>query len=483
MGASRSFVPRQGVLPMAELQDPRRHLASVSAVLEEARIKALIAAHSRPVVLDAIHETLDAYRRALKPGDEAPGLEATVDAVEAAVARVEGDSVRSVVNGTGIILHTGLGRAVLPREAVERLAVLSGCCNLQIDLETGLRGKRNAAIEKLLCRLTGAEAALVVNNNAAATLLILAALCKDQDVIVSRGQLIEIGGSFRLPDCVHQSGATLVEVGTTNKTHFRDYENALSERTGAIMHVHASNYRIVGFTQEVPVSELADLKRKQPLILIDDLGCGALIDLAPFGLPHEPTVQESIAAGADIVCFSGDKLISGPQAGIIVGRRALIAAIKKHPLTRMLRVCKLTAIALEQTLRLFLDPEALPEKHPTLRMLTAKPEALKRKAEAIQRRVAKAQTGLRVQVVESESAMGGGSLPGVTIPSYAIAVSSPHASAGDLSQELRCYEPPVIAHVKDDKVLIDMRTLLDGEDRIVADALGSIAGSGSPDGR
>ena len=456
--------------------DPRRELASVSALLEDPRVKGMIEHHSRPLVLDAIRDALDSYRQDLKPGDAAPAFDQVVDTVREFLSRSQFQRLRAVVNATGVILSTNLGRAVLPQTTVEALATLDGCCNLQIDLETGLRGKRNSMTEDLLCRLTGAEAAMVVNNNAAATLLMLAALCKGKEVIVSRGQLIEIGGSYRLPDCIHQSGAIMVEVGTTNKTHLHDYENALTENTGALLHVNPSNYRIIGFSESVPIADLAALRARQSaahedLLVIDDLGCGALVDLTQYGLPHEPTAPESIEAGADLVCFSGDKLIGGPQAGIIVGRKDIIARIRKHPLTRMMRICKLTDMALEHTLRLFLEPETLTEKHPTFRMLTMPPGELKRKAQRIKRRVAKERDDIEMRVIKGESAMGGGSLPGVPIPTYLLAVSVPAISAERVGFLLRHHEPPVITRIKDNTVLLDMRTLMAGEDKVIVDAL------------
>jgi len=452
-------------------EDPRRSLASVSVLLEQASIRALIAKHSRPLVLDAIHEALGWFRHHLRVGDAAPDLNDIVAKAEWFLTRDESQRLRPVVNATGIILHTGLGRAVLPQQAVDALAGLNRCCNLQIDLETGLRGKRNYMIERLLCKLTGAEAASVVNNNAAATFLILSALCTGKEVIISRGQLIEIGGSFRLPDCIQQSGAILVEVGTTNKTHLYDYENALTERTGMILHVHPSNYRIVGFSEQVSIGDLAQLKQRQPVPVVDDLGCGALVGLEQYGLPHEPTVQESIAAGADLVCFSGDKLIGGPQAGIIVGKKDLIGRIKKHPLSRMLRIGKLAALALEQTLRLFLEPEMLAEKHPTLRLLATPAEAFRRKATRLKNAIEKKNPGLAVRVAESESATGGGSLPAVPIPTFVLAVRSPNLSPDELCAHLRQNEPPIIARIKNDEVLLDMRTLLDGDDKAIVEAL------------
>jgi len=456
--------------------DPRRDLASVSVLLEHDRIKALLAGHPRPLVLAALRGALDAYRAELQPGDQAPDTDAIARRVEAHFADAERDRIRQVVNATGILLHTGLGRAVVPQEAVDALAQLNGCCNLQIDLGTGLRGKRNYMTEQLLCRLTGAEAAMVVNNNAAATMLMLSALCAGKEVVVSRGQLIEIGGSYRLPDCIHQSGAIMVEVGTTNKTHLRDYEHALTDHTAALLHVNPSNYRVIGFTKSVTIEELVTLKQKNPeLLVIDDLGCGALIDLARYGLPHEPTAPDSVAAGADLVCFSGDKLIGGPQAGIIVGRKDLIARIKKHPLTRMLRVGKMTDLALEQTLRLFLEPDTLTEKIPTLRMLAMPLAVAKRKAQAVVRKLKAEGSSLDVKVIDTSSEMGGGSLPGVPIPSCGVAVTLSGLSPEEICRRLRRHDPPVIARIKEDAVVLDMRTVLDGEERTIVDAIGSLS--------
>lgn len=453
-------------------EDPRRRLPSVAAVLEDARTGALSAEFSRRVVQRAVTRVLDELRAALAADPAAPAdMDHVLELVSARILAEEGERLRPTVNGTGILLHTNLGRAVLPRAAVEALGAMDRCVNMQIDLGTGLRGKRNHVTERLLCELTGAEAAMIVNNNAAATYLILSALCRGREVIVSRGQLIEIGGSYRLPDCVHQSGARMREVGATNRTHLRDYAQALSEATGAILRANPSNYRMVGFTKDVSIGELATLKRVQPVLLIDDLGCGALIDLSRFGLPREPTVQESIAAGADIVCFSGDKLIGGAQAGIIVGRKDLLGEIRRHPLTRMLRVCKLTDIVLEHTLRLFLDPETLVERHPTFRMLAVPAGRLKSRAEALRRRLARHALPFDLRVAADTGEVGGGSLPAVPIPTFVLAVRPRGASADRVSALLRRHSPPVVARIQDDEVRIDMRTLLEGEERDVHDAL------------
>ena len=500
--------------------DPRRNLASVTVLLEDEGIQRLIAEFSRVVAMDAIRETLDEYRRDLGPNDTAPAIPEIRAKVETRILRDERERLRPVVNATGIILHTGLGRAVLPQRAVDALASLNRCCNLQIDLETGQRGKRNYMTERLLCRLTGAQAAMLVTNNAAATLLILTALCKGREVIISRGQLIEIGGSFRLPDCIHQSGAIMREVGTTNKTHLRDYENALCENTGMILRCNPSNYRIVGFQKSVPVSDLAELRNRDTiralypdLLVVDDLGCGALVNLEDYGLPKEPTVQDSIAAGADLVCFSGDKLIGGPQAGIIAGRADLIRKLKKHPLSRMLRVGKMTDMALEQTLRLFLEPEKLVERNPTLRMIATPAAVLKKAAVALRKKIERRQNEvfgggessrdesthgesspsadkvgrasrlptkveilpLKVEIEASHSATGGGSLPVTPLPTYVLAVTLAGCPPDRLSYLLRRNEPPIITRIEADRVFLDMRTLMDGDDRIIAEALARIA--------
>ena len=434
----------------------------MSELLETAEAEALIARHSRGPVLGALRSATDELRKSGSAAD----MRAILDAARSQLEADDLDRLRPVVNATGILLHTGLGRAVLPKEAAAGLAHMDRCCNLQIDLASGKRGKRNFTCERLVCELTGAEAALVVNNNAAATLLILAALCRGREVVVSRGELIEIGGSYRLPDCVTASGALMREVGTTNKTHLRDYEGAITENTGALLRVNPSNYRVIGFSQRVALDELAELAKKRDVLLIDDLGCGALVDLAAYGLPRETRVQDSLAAGAEVVCFSGDKLIGGPQAGIVAGKKKWMDRIRKHPLTRMLRVGKLTDMALEQTLRLFREPEKLAETHPLYRMLAKKRPELMAEAEALA-----AAMGAGVTVEEGTSEMGGGALPGVEIPTARVAVRSDQWSAQEIARRLRCREVPVIGRIQEDAVVLDVRTLLPGESEIVVEAV------------
>jgi L-seryl-tRNA(Ser) seleniumtransferase len=463
----------------AAADDLRRNLVPVYTVIEEPVVRALSEEFSRSVVLEVVKEVLDSVRRAMNPGDQPPSVESVVEEVRRVVHLRERDRLRPVVNATGVILHTGLGRAVLPRPVVEALSKMDRCCNMQVDLETGKRAKRNFKTEELLTRLTGAEAAMVVNNNAAATLLILAALCEDREVIVSQGQVLEIGGSFRLPDCIEMSGAKMVRVGTTNRTHLRDYEQALCENTGAILRVNPSNYRVLGFTKEVPIEELVGLKAKRDVLVIDDLGCGALVDTEQFGLPKEFTVQESVAAGADVVCFSGDKLIGSAQSGIIVGKRDVVARIKKHPFTRMMRVCKLTDLALEEALRMFLDPETLVENHPTLNMLARSVLELEERARTLVARLKAEGIPFQARVKEGESAVGGGSMPVTPLRTFVVALRSEKLSTDRLNQLLRLGDPPIMARVHEGDVVLDMRTLLEGDDDSIVESLKTFSPSDS----
>ncbi len=382
-------------------------------------------------------------------------------------------SLGPAVNATGILMHSGLGRAVLSEDAVEALlAVAQGYSTLALDLETGRRTSRDRHVEGLLRELTGAEAATIANNNAAATVIVLNTLARGKEVIVSRGQLVEIGGSFRMPDVMKTSGAVLREVGTTNKTHLRDYEEAVGEATGAILRVHHSNYRIVGFAEEPTIEELAEVGRRKGVPVIDDLGSGALVDLKEFGLETEPLVRASVRAGADIACFSGDKLIGGPQCGIIVGRAEWVQRIKKNPLARAFRCGKLSLAALEATLKLFLAPEKLRERHPIYRMLALTPEEAGRRAKKVAAALKKAlPADVRVSVEDGESQVGSGAVPVETIPTKVLAVATPAISPDDLALRLRRLQPPVFARISRDAVLFDFRTIQPGEDAVVERAL------------
>jgi len=370
-------------------------------------------------------------------------------------------------------MHSGLGRAVLPEEARLALdAVSRGYSTLALDLESGRRGQRDIHIVGLLRELTGAEAATVVNNNAAATVLILNTLAKGKEVIISRGQLVEIGGSFRMPDVMETSGAILREVGTTNKTHLRDYAAAANERTGAILRVHHSNYRIVGFAEEPGLEELVELGNARNIPVIDDLGSGALVDLAPYGLESEPLVQKSIQAGASVVCFSGDKLIGGPQSGIIVGKSDIMAKVKKNPLKRAFRCGKMTIAALEATLKLFLNQEKLNERHPVYRMLSLTPENLMKRARQLERRLKqRLSEGNSVRVLDGGSEVGSGSVPAQTLPTKLVSVKSRRLSADELAKKLRLNRPPVFTRILKDEIVFDLRTIRPGEDAAVEEAL------------
>ncbi len=458
-------------------QELLRSLPSVTDLLKSEAAAGWLKRQPQPLVTDCLRRAVDQVRRELLAGAEAGvSAEAVLALAERHLAVATEPHVREAINATGIILHTGLGRAVLPAGVIDSLsAELKGCCTLAVDRETGERVERDELIEYILTELTGAEAATVVNNNAAATMLVLAALAAPREVIVSRGQLIEIGGSFRLPEVMAQSGAQLVEVGATNRTHLKDYEKAVTDQTAAILRAHPSNYRIVGFTSEVPLRELAELCRQRNLTLIDDLGAGALIDLKPFGLPHEPTVRESIEAGAEVVLFSGDKLIGAGQCGIIVGKKSLVARLRKHPLMRAVRVDKTCLMVLERTLQLFRDPSRLAREHPTYRMLATPLAELKTRAGRLAQLIAVAAPAVNTELHPSQAYLGSGSLPTETIPSFELMVSVPRLSAAELGRRLRLDEACIFGRIQDDCVRLDLRTLTEEQLPRVAAALARIA--------
>lgn len=384
--------------------------------------------------------------------------------------------IEHAINATGIILHTGLGRAPLADEAAKQIQnVLKGFCTLEIEKLTGRRGIRYHHVEQLICMITGAESALVVNNNAAAVLLALDTLARGKETIISRSQLVEIGGSFRMPDVMARSGAILVEVGTTNKTYLTDYSNAITERTGLLLKVHQSNFKIVGFTETVDAKDLVSLGQANNIPVMYDLGSGALIDLQKFGLPHEPTVQESIKAGVDIVTFSTDKLLGGPQGGIIAGKKKWVDLLKRNPLTRALRVGKLTIAALEATLRLYLEEDLAVKKIPVLQMILTPLEAIEERCKwLINKLSSETQTYFNVLAVDGNSEMGGGSLPGEGIPTKLVSLQSEKMNAKEVATRLRDNTPPIFARIEQDRVLLDMRTVYDDEVIIIAVAIGKI---------
>lgn len=385
--------------------------------------------------------------------------------------------MRPVINATGTILHTNLGRAPISREHLKRIAdVACGYSNLEYDLEAGKRGERYSHFEKLLCRITGAEAAMAVNNNASAVMLILSSMAKGGEVVVSRGELVEIGGKFRIPDVMEQSGASLVEVGTTNKTHYSDYENAITEETKALLKVHTSNYRIVGFTESVPIDGLIPLGEAHDIPIIEDLGSGVLIDLSKYGLTYEPTVQDSIRKGADVVCFSGDKLLGGPQAGIIVGKKKYIDQMKKNQLTRALRIDKFTATALELVLQEYLSEENAIKKIPVLRMITKTKEEVEKDAKRFVRLLKSRKLQAAVCVQECESQIGGGSLPLERISSMGVVIKPYAMTVPELETAMRKLDIPIIPRVVNDTVLMDVRTMDKEQMSLAADELAGILG-------
>lgn len=450
-----------------------RNLPSVNAVLEHDAVRPLIAAQGRETVLAWVRGELNACRQRLSASERNGQREALLREVVDNVCRTADAAARTalgpVINATGVVLHTGLGRAPLSDAAKKALEAIAGAGNVEIDLETTERRYRGHQLQSAWQTLTGCQDSLVVNNNAAATLLTLQALCAGREVIISRGQLIEIGGSFRLPEIFELSGATLREVGTTNRTKLADYARAINANTAAIMLVHPSNYRIIGFTQSPGVEELAELAHARGLTMIDDIGSGCLIDVAKYGLPPEPTFAGSIAAGADVVLGSGDKLLGGPQAGIILGRSEPIERIRNHPLARAVRVGKLTLAALSATLDSYLLGTT-EDDIPVLRLLAASPESLRFRAEQIQQELV-AEDGLHVEVREATAPVGGGSLPGVELPTAVLAVKHRQLSPDDFARQLRLGSIRLFGRVQDDAVLIDLRSVLPADDSRVTLAL------------
>ena len=450
-----------------------RHLPSVDRILDDERIRRLAESYPHERLLRLARQQLEVERRAITAGRQhVSSLEEIVEAVVACLRALEKPSLRPVVNASGVILHTNLGRASLSVESIAAMNTVAGSySNLEFDLESGTRGSRNIHIEELLCQLTGAETALVVNNNAAAVLLVLTALAKRKEVIVSRGQAVEIGGGFRIPDVMRQSGARLVEVGTTNCTYARDYEQAINPRTAALLRVHSSNFKVVGFAAEVTIDEMAALGDRYSLAVFDDLGSGCFLDTTQFGLAPEPVVTRSVALGVGITCFSGDKLVGGPQAGIIVGKKELVAKLKRHPLARTVRIDKIRLAGLTATLLHYLKGEA-PAKIPVWRMIAAPLDEVARRADKWADVL-----GELAEVVDGETMVGGGSLPGGSLPTRMVAIRNRpgRTAAQSLSRKLRSQEIPVIGRISDDRLLLDPRSVLPEEDEIVCRALRAIA--------
>ncbi len=453
-----------------------RTLPAIDKLLATGSLSRLASSYPHALLVDAAQRTVDDLRRQLLDEQaQLPDLElnAVAEQVSVRLAQMAKPSLRRVINVTGTLLHTNLGRAPLCSEALQAItAVAQGYSNLEYDLDAGQRGKRFTHVEELVCRLTGGEAATVVNNNAGAVMLCLAALAGGRRALVSRGELIEIGGSFRIPDIMATSGVELVEVGTTNKTHLKDYANAIDASTALILKVHTSNYRILGFTEAVTGEELAQLAHQSNVPVLEDLGSGLLIDLTAYGLPKEPTVKEALKTGIDLVTFSGDKLLGGPQAGIIVGKREVIDKVRKHPMARALRIDKLTLAALEATLKLYLDPQQALSKIPTLRMLSLPKASLKQRCETLltdMRKVLDNEADL--DLLEANATVGGGALPLAELPGWVISLAPKHISLNEMTARLRRCDPPVIGRIQDDRFLIDPRTLHNDDEEFLLQAL------------
>ncbi len=443
-----------------------RHLPGVDKILSDSRIASIAAQLPHAVLVDIARDILEQTRAMIAAGKSSPSLDQMVSDIAVRANGLLQPSLFRIINASGVLLHTNLGRAPVSNQAaIEMEHISQGYCNLEFDTESGARGSRHVHLERLLCQLTGAEAALVVNNNAAAVLLILTALARRKEVVVSRGQAVEIGGGFRIPDVMRQSGAKLVEVGTTNCTYATDYENAITPQTVALLRVHPSNFKISGFTNDVVLEEMQDVASRHNLLLIDDLGSGCFLDVTQFGLAPEPLVQQSVGLGA-LSCFSGDKLVGGPQAGIIAGKKAVIDKLKRHPLARALRLDKIRIAGLEVTLSHYIKEEAL-LKIPVWMMISASLNQIQRRAI----RWAKP-LGVMARVIDGETMIGGGSMPGGSMPTKLVAIGGydsgqPQKFAHILNRKLRSYSPAIVGRVDNDILLLDPRTVLPEEDETV----------------
>lgn len=462
-----------------------KNLPKVDEMLNKEEIESLLEDYPRITIIESIRGNIDFLRKRIlnTAMDEIDNIKVNInDLIEKTILDVREKnkmSLKRVINATGVVLHTNLGRALISDEIKEN--ILDAVCNystLEFDLKNGKRGSRYAHVEDLISELTGAEAALVVNNNAAAVLLVLSTIAEGKEVIVSRGQLVEIGGSFRVPEVMAQSGASLVEVGSTNKTHIYDYENNISEETAAILKVHTSNYKILGFSEEVDIEDLSILGKRYDIPVIEDIGSGTLIDFSKYGITKEPTVMESIQKGADIVTFSGDKLLGGPQAGIIIGKKEYIDRMKKNQLTRAIRIDKLTLSALEATLRLYLDEEKALKQIPTLKMLTMDIEKISKKATKLFSMINEISNKLDIDMIDGYSQVGGGSMPLEKLPTVLISLIPKEISLSKFEEALRKNEVPIIARISENKLLLDVRTINEREFDIICKAIEAIENRG-----
>ncbi len=448
-----------------------RKLPSIEKILEAAAIKPEIDRYSRALVTRAAQTVLDEARRQIAEGAACPGEDELLGHIRRFLTREWPGFLNPVINATGVIIHTNLGRAPLSQTALESLSTISGnFCNLEYDLLSGKRGARAREVEKLLCLLTGAESALITNNNAAAVLLALIVLARSREVIVSRGELVQIGGGFRVPEIMQQSGVHLVEVGTTNQTYINDYEQAIGGESALLLKVHQSNFLIKGFTHSVSILELKTLGKKHDLPVVYDLGSGAMLNTEEFMSAHEPTVREALADGSDVVCFSGDKLLGGPQAGIILGKKSYVDRLRQHPLMRVIRIDKMAAAALAATLKHYLQKEAV-QKIPVWQMIAASPEEIETRAKAVVKKLA--EIGITASIIDGSSMVGGGSLPDQTIPTRLVAIKPPYPLV-DFIYRLRLATPPLLGRIEDEQFLIDMRTVMPALDDILVKVIESV---------
>jgi L-seryl-tRNA(Ser) seleniumtransferase len=457
-----------------EIRQRLSQLPSVDECLKSSYGGKWLDSFPRKLVLRGIREVIDSRRKEILNGTTADvSIDAISHDIEKTIKKYSAYKLRPLINATGVVIHTNLGRSILSDKAIDHVTKTArSYSNLEYEITTGKRGKRYSNIKDIIKELTGAEDAVVVNNNAAAVLICLDTFAKGKEVIVSRGELVEIGGSFRIPEVMKASGAILREVGTTNKAHLADYENALCGNTALLLKVHQSNYRVIGFTEEVPIEKLLKIGKEYKIPVIDDLGSGCMIDLKKYGVHGEPTVQEVVRTGADIVTFSGDKLLGGPQAGIIIGKGKYIQRIQQNPLLRAMRIDKMTLASLEATFMQYLDEEKAIKEIPTLRMLTESADVIKRRAKKILASLKKdIADRARLEVVPDESQAGGGSLPEINFPTFAVSVKPLNISVNELEKRLRLGSPPVIARIKGDALLMDARTVQEGEIKMLANSV------------
>ena len=453
-----------------------RSIPKVDVLLENPDIVTLIENHHRDVVVDVIREEIDKLRNFIKENDDINLIEEKInnliENIKISTEKVYSYNIKKVINGTGTILHTNLGRAIISKKHADYLSeVVTSYSNLEYNLEEGKRGERYSHFEKLICKITGAEAAMAVNNNAAAVMLVLSSMAAEREVIVSRGELVEVGGKFRIPDVMKSSNAHLVEIGTTNKTHLEDYEDAISENTGAFLKVHTSNFKILGFTESVSIEELCKLGREKDIPVIEDIGSGVLIDLSKYGLEYEPTVQDSIKAGVDVVSFSGDKLLGGPQAGIIVGKKKYIDKMKKNPLTRAFRIDKFTATILEMIFHEYLNEEDAIKNIPVLSLITKDLKEIEKNTNDLFNKIENLENVADINVEDTFSQIGGGSLPAERIKSKSVTIMPKNISTQSLEAKLRAGKNPVVGRISEEKLILDMRTVLEDEIDILAQKL------------